>query len=68
VRDLKGFAKVHLEPGATQTVAIDVPARDLAFYDVDAGAWEVEPIAYSVQVGPSLRDLPLAASFVVSGS
>jgi beta-glucosidase len=66
VKDLKGFTKVHLEPGQTKTVALDVVAKDLAFYDVDASAWEVEPIAYTVQVGPSSRDLPLSASFSVN--
>ncbi len=66
VNDLKAFARVHLEPGETQTVAFDVRARDLAFWDVTAGAWEVEPITYDVRVGPSSRDLPLTGSFAVT--
>jgi beta-glucosidase len=65
VKDLKGFTKVHLEPGQTKTVALDVQAKDLAFYDVDAAAWEVEPITYTVEVAASSRDLPLSASFLV---
>jgi beta-glucosidase len=67
LKDLKGFTKVHLEPGQTQTVAIDVPVKDLAFYDVDASTWEVEPMSYTAYVGPSSKDLPLRASFTVSG-
>ncbi len=67
VKDLRGFTKVHLEPGETKTVAIDVPVQDLAFYDVSASAWEVEPIAYTVYVGPSSAELPLSAPFTVSG-
>ena len=66
VKDLKGFTKVHLEPGETRTVSIDVPVQDLAFYDVAASAWEVEPISYTVDVGPSSKELPLSASFTVS--
>jgi beta-glucosidase len=65
VKDLKAFTKVHLEAGEAKTVALDVPVKDLAFYDVDAGAWEVEPISYTVYVGSSSRDLPLSASFSV---
>ena len=65
VKDLKAFTKVHLEAGETKTVSLDVPVKDLAFYDVDAAAWEVEPISYTVSVGPSSRDLPLSASFSV---
>jgi beta-glucosidase len=67
VKDLKGFTKVHLDPGQTKTVALDVAVKDLAFYDVDAGAWDVEPIAYTAQVGPSSRDLPLSTTFSVKG-
>jgi beta-glucosidase len=66
VNDLKAFARVHLEPGETRTVVLDLPAAELAFWDVAAGAWEVEPISYAVRVGPSSRDLPLEATFAVT--
>jgi beta-glucosidase len=67
VKDLKGFTRVHLEPAEMKTVSLDVPVKDLAFYDVDAGSWEVEPISYTVSVGPSSKDLPLSAVFSVRG-
>jgi beta-glucosidase len=67
VKDLKGFTKVHLDPGQTKAVVFDVAVKDLAFYDVDASAWQVESIGYTVQVGPSSRDLPLSATFSVKG-
>lgn len=63
IRELKGFAKVRLDPGETKRVSIPLRARDLAFWDSETGAWTVEPITYVVQVGPSSRDLPLQASF-----
>ena len=66
VRDLKAFARVHLEPGETRTVPFEVRAPDLAYWDAGAGALVVEPIAYTVEVGPSSRDLPLAGAFAVS--
>jgi beta-glucosidase len=65
VRDLKGFARVHLEPAETQTVLLDIPVQELAYYDVDAGDWQVEPITYGVHVGASSRDLTLSSSFKV---
>jgi beta-glucosidase len=65
VRDLKSFARVHLEPGETRQVAFDVHAVDLGFWDSAAGAFVVEPITYDVAVGPSSRDLPLTGSFAV---
>ncbi len=68
VSDLKGFVRVHLEPGETRTVLFDVRAADLAFWNTAAGAWEVEPITYDVRVGSSSRDLPLVGSFAIAAS
>jgi beta-glucosidase len=65
VNDLKSFARIHLEPGETRSVAFDLRAADLAFWDISAGTWEVEPITYDVRVGRSSRDLPLSGSFAV---
>jgi len=66
VRDLKAFQRVSLGPGETRTVALDVAAADLAFWDVDTNAFVVEPITYTVEVGSSSRDLPLGATFSIS--
>ncbi len=68
VKDLRGFTKLHLEAGQTKSVSLDVPVTDLAFYDVDSGTWVVEPLTYTVSVGPSSTDLPLHATVVVAGS
>jgi beta-glucosidase len=35
VKELKGFAKVWLEPGESATVSIDITPDSLAFYDID---------------------------------
>ena len=66
VRDLKAFARVHLEPGETRTVPFDLRAADVAFWDSAAGAFAVEPITYRVDVGSSSRDLPLSGTFAVA--
>jgi beta-glucosidase len=62
-RDLKAFARVHLEPGETRTVPLEVAAPALAYWDVKTGGWQVEPIEYGVHVGASSRDLPLEGRF-----
>jgi beta-glucosidase len=46
-RELKGFTRVALEPGETKTVRIEIPLRDLAYYDESAG-WTVEPLEYEL--------------------
>jgi len=67
VKDLKAFAKVALAPGETKTVRLSVPARDLAFYDVDTADWEVEKTGYRVLVGPSADNgLLMGADFEVA--
>lgn len=63
--ELKGFKKVMLEPGETQTVEIDVPVNNLAYYDVSASAWTLEDLEHQVHVGSSSRDLPLSVMLSV---
>ncbi len=65
-RDLKGFAKVMLEPGASQTVEIALPVSELAYYDVSASAWALEGLEHAIHVGSSSRDLPLSATLTVA--
>jgi len=65
VRELKGFARVSIDPGATATVGLDLPVNDLAYWDSTRGAFSVEPLTYTLSVGDSSRSLPLSASLAV---
>lgn len=51
VRELKGFKKLTLAPGETQTVTFTLPASDLAFYTA-SGKTEVEPGDFRLWVAP----------------
>ena len=65
-KDLKAFAMIGLEPGATGTVTLELKAGDLAYYDADARKWVVEEIEYEAKVGPSAdEDQLLKAKFRV---
>ena len=66
-RELKGFAKVSLEPGETKAVSISVPVDSLAYYDVASSSWKLEPLEHAVHIGPSSRDLPLSTTLRVRG-
>ncbi len=57
VRELKGFAKVGLQPGETKKVNLSVRARDLAYFDVPGHQWKADAGAYEVGIGASSRDL-----------
>nr|WP_319511977.1 glycoside hydrolase family 3 N-terminal domain-containing protein [uncultured Draconibacterium sp.] len=52
VKELKGFEKLWLEPGQTQTVTFAITPDLLAFYDGNMN-WVVEPGDFSIMVGTS---------------
>lgn len=56
-KELKGFSKIFLEPGETETVHIQIPVKNLAFYDDQQMAWVVEPGRFELLVGASSRDV-----------
>lgn len=55
-QDLRAFGQVALAPGQTERVELSIAVRDLAYYDVEQGAWVVEPLDYAVRVGSNARD------------
>jgi beta-glucosidase len=55
VKELKGFLRVALEPGETETVELWITHNSLAFYDIDMH-WVVEPGDFDIMVGSSSRD------------
>jgi beta-glucosidase len=64
-RQLKGFAKLRLDPGATGEVSLRLGPDDLAAFDEASGRWVVHPGRYEVMVGRSSRDLRGRAGFEV---
>jgi len=64
--ELAGFERVELAPGERRTVTVPVSIRDLAYWDVQAGAWRVEAVEHVVHVGRNARDLPLSGRFSVA--
>jgi beta-glucosidase len=55
VKELKGFKKVFLEPGTTETVIFDVTPDLLSFYDIGMN-YTVEPGEFEIMIGNSSRD------------
>lgn len=51
VKELKGFQKITLAPGETQTVQFRLTAAELGFYDT-TGTYVVEPGTFSLFIGP----------------
>ncbi|MFV8342879.1 glycoside hydrolase family 3 C-terminal domain-containing protein [Flavobacterium sp. XS2P39] len=56
-QELKGFQKVLITAGNSQTIMIQVPVKELAYYNVAAKKWTVEPGNYTLKLGNSSRDI-----------
>ena len=61
VRELKGFAKVGLEPGESGQVTISLDQRAFSFWSELLGRWVVEAGEFAIEAGPHSRDLPADA-------
>ena len=66
-RELRAFAKVHLEPGAAERVRLPLDERAFAFYDVDAARWRVESGTFELLVGASSQDIRSTLTVDVPG-
>jgi beta-glucosidase len=65
---LVGFAWAEAEPGEEVTMHIALPARSFAHWDVDAGAWQVEPGTFRLTTGPSSGEQGLITELTVDES
>jgi beta-glucosidase len=64
-KELKAFKRVGLEAGETKTVRVNIPVKELAYYDEQSG-WMVERTSYTWIVGQhSLDDQALRAEFKI---
>jgi beta-glucosidase len=59
VKELKGFAKVFLQPGETQRVRVYLNQRSLAYYDTARNAWVSDAAPFAIFVGASSQDIRL---------
>jgi beta-glucosidase len=57
VRELKGFAKVPLQPGESRRVEILLPRDAFAYWSLERNGWTVEPGEYVIEAGASSREI-----------
>jgi beta-glucosidase len=62
-KELKGFAKILLQPGESKVINLVLDQRALSFYDPYRKQWVAEPGEFEILVGSSSRDIRLKASF-----
>ena len=61
-KELKGFARIHLEPGETKAVSIPLGFRAFAFFHPGYGRWVTEDGEFDLLVGASSADIRGAAT------
>lgn len=64
-KQLRGFQKLQLAPGASGTARFDVTRRDISYWDTVKQKWVVPNGTFNVYVGSSSRDLRLKGTFTV---
>jgi len=67
-KELKGFAKVELQPGEESEVVIELNRRAFAFYNPALKDWQVESGVFEILVGASSQDIRLNATVEVTAS
>lgn len=59
---LRGFDKIVIAAGETQTSSIELMRRDISYWDVAAQEWLIPSGDFTISVGFSSRDLRVAAT------
>jgi beta-glucosidase len=62
-RELKGFARVELEPGQSETVTFTLDESAMSFFDPGQDDWVAEAGEFEVLIGASSRDIRMKESF-----
>jgi beta-glucosidase len=68
VKELKGFAKVELQPGETKTVTIPLDFRSFAYYDPAHKQWVTEDGDFDLLIGASSADIRFTETVTLRSS
>ncbi len=67
-KELKGFAKIELQPNETQRVTISFDDKTFRYYNVKNKCFEIEDNTYRLFIGASSRDIRLEGTCKVAGN
>ena len=65
-RELKGFERVDVQPGATSHVSITLDGRAFAYYNVAKKQWSIDAGRFAIEVGDSVESLPLKGAVTLT--
>ena len=64
-KELKGFEKIYLKAGEKKTVAFEIDAEDLSYFDADKHEWVAEPGEFHALFARSSGDVKADAVFTL---
>ena len=67
-KELKGFAKVFLEPGESKTVTIPLDDKAFRYFNARTNQFEIDGGEYEILIGASVADIRLKDSVTVAGT
>lgn len=62
-KELKGFHRIYLQPGETETILIPLDQSAFGYYDPARKSWVAQKDKFKILVGSSSRDIHLTANF-----
>ncbi len=66
VKELKGFSKVHLDPGESAVVSIGLSRRSFAVYSESVEDWRVEAGDFEILLGSASDNIRVASTIAVT--
>ncbi|AEY65036.1 glycoside hydrolase family 3 C-terminal domain-containing protein [Clostridium sp. BNL1100] len=64
IRTLQGFEKIYLNPGETKTITFKLDERTFSEFCISTG-WVLVPGDYTIYIGTSSRNLPIAMTLIL---
>jgi beta-glucosidase len=65
LKELKAFQKVALQAGETKTVELEIPVKELAFFDDSIMDWNLEKGQFKLLIGTSSQDIKKSITLTV---
>lgn len=62
-KELKGFAKVYLQPGETKNVEISIDRGALSYFDAESHSWVAEPGQFVAMIGTASDNIKSTVKF-----
>ena len=64
--ELKGFTRIAVKAGETETATIPLPTKRVAYWNVQKHSFEVEPDQVQIMIGASSADIRLKQTIQVN--